>query len=460
MASGSKIRTLARHLDAAGAVLWVIGPRGRLVYVSAGAARWLEIEADSLIDRRAIASAPASDEPLDRLAASLSPPPGLTERGLMSARIAPVTAAGTELEPMAMRFLRIGVSSDVLTIALAGDFDESPLPAELVDAVAVRSQLEAYRKCQAAVAGIVTAGSSSHARRTRARIQVAAAARSHVGFFAPRGSGAETIAARIHQLSAPQEPIVTVEGPLMDAELLDATLTPLINQLADDTHAQGTALVRGLDETAAEAQARLAELLTSFPGRLRLLAICGEQPPVLREPLSGEESLLNEIPEPSGLSDRLIDVLSTLTVRLWPLTARVEDIPIVAAALVDARHAAGDGVAERLSRQALDALVTYPWPGDFDELDAAIRHAMRTTIQVAIGVEQLPLAIRSYRSASEQRSTSTPLLTLDEALQRYEQRLIDEAVQAADGNRAEAARRLGISRGKLLRRLRRNTGGE
>ena len=47
----------------------------------------------------------------------------------------------------------------------------------------------------------------------------------------------------------------------------------------------------------------------------------------------------------------------------------------------------------------------------------------------------------------------TQPVSLDDAVERYELRLIHEALEAAGGNRAEAARRLGISRARLLRKI-------
>ena len=70
-------------------------------------------------------------------------------------------------------------------------------------------------------------------------------------------------------------------------------------------------------------------------------------------------------------------MLSSLSIVCHGLTDRVEDIPLIANAMLDMRHAAGEGTAERITRAALDALVIYPWPRDLDELDEAIRHAVR-----------------------------------------------------------------------------------
>jgi transcriptional regulator with PAS, ATPase and Fis domain len=452
MAIGTKIRRLTRLLEGSDAPLWAIGPTGQLVYLSAACAEWLGVDVEKLVDRRSIAGAPVSDDPLDRLAASLSAPQGFASRGTASLRVQPPAVDAHRPAPVEVRFLRVGAGQSVLTIAVAGEFNDRTVDSELHDAVALRQRLDAWRKRHANLATIATAGVSAFARRMRRRLQVAASTRTDVAFCGPPGSGSESIAARIHQLSAPGESCVTVDGPLMDAELLDATLGPLVQQLSESAESKGTALVRGLDEMPHEAQQRLATLWNTFSGRLRLLALCGLRRTVLpgsvEEPADDEHASLDE---PSrGICAELVEVLSALTVVNQPLAARVEDIPLLATAMLDARHAAGEGHAERLSRAALDALVIYPWPKNLDELDESIRHAIGQSTGETIGIEHLPLAVRSYRPGEKPPLNS---ISLDDALERYELQLINEAVDAAGGNRAEAARRLGISRARLLRRL-------
>ncbi len=289
----------------------------------------------------------------------------------------------------------------------------------------------------------------------RRRFRVAASTRVDVGLFGPVGCGNEVVAQRIHQLSAPGESLVVVDGPLMDPELLDASMMPVLHQLTDSTEARASALVKGLDEMPMEAQQRLHSLLDTFAGRLRLLALCGPRPKTLAD--SSEQAdaadilgLHDEVPR--GICAGLIEILSSLSLVCHALADRVEDIPLMATAMLDSRHAAGEGTAERLSRAALDALVIYPWPGNVDELDESIRHAVRTAPGSSIGVEHLPLAVRSYRPG-ERSGVAKAIMPLDVAIQRYQRRLIHEALEAVDGNRAEAARQLGISRTRLLRKL-------
>ena len=290
MASGTKIRRFTRLLDDGDAPLWVIGSDGRLVYLSAACTDWLGVTGESLIDRRAIAGAPVSDDPLDRVAASLSPPQGFTHRGTASLKVQPPAAGDRRPEPLEVRYVRVGEGEDHLTIGVGGRFDDRSADPELQDAVALRQRLDAWRKRYASLANIATAGTSPAARRLRRRIRVAASTRTSVGLFGPTGCGSEAIAKRIHQLSAPGESIVTVDGPLMDAELIDATMMPVLHQLGESPEAQASVLVRGLDEMAAEAQYRLVSLLETFDDRLRLLALCRRRPPLLLEGKSNPDA--------------------------------------------------------------------------------------------------------------------------------------------------------------------------
>ncbi|MFK8111267.1 MAG: helix-turn-helix domain-containing protein [Rubripirellula sp.] len=457
MATGTKIRALSRLLDANEAPLWAISPSGVLIYLSAGCAKWLGVDLELLIDRRSVAGAPVSDDPLDQLAASLSPPVGLTERGSGSLKIQPPIVGEHRPEAIEVRFTRVGAGDSCLIIAVGGLFDDRSVDLELRDAVAIRQRLDGWRRRHAALATIAATGQSIASRRLRRRLKVAAKTRTDIGFFGRTGCGNESLALRVHQVSSPGESIVIVDGPLMDAELLDATLSSLVHQLTESSDAEATVLVRDLDEMPAEAQARLVALLETFLPRLRLLGLCGPRPAVLLEALDEESlSIDDRLADRAitGLCPDLIEILSALTVENPPLASRVDDVPMMATALLDARRAAGESsVAERISRAALDSLVVYPWPGNFDELDQAIRHAIRRSTGTSIGIEHLPLAVRSFRPGEDPARIKSKSISLDDAVSRYEQQLIQEALDAVDGNRAEAARQLGISRARLLRKI-------
>ncbi|WP_372896296.1 helix-turn-helix domain-containing protein [Stieleria sp.] len=457
MANSTKIRPLGRLIDKANSPFWVIGPDGRLVFLSAAVGDWLTVEPESLIGRRCLAGTSITDDPLDFLAASLAPPPGILKSGTASLLIQPTFpgAKSRRIAALDTRFVRLGQGDESITLAVAGSFQDHLADPVIDAAVVLRRQLDSWRRRHETIAQGVSVGNSRLAQRLGKQIRLAGTVRSDVLIVSPPGCFAESIAASVHQCSAAGEPIATIDGPLMDAELLDASLAAVIAHLADSETSRATAILKGIDQTPLEAQLRLVEHLRESNDRLRLIAIASDSAVVSSgadtEPNPDLDVFL-EASLPVGITPPLADHLCGLTIRLHPLADRIADLPMIATAMLDRRRAGGDGLADRFARAALDAMVIYPWPDNFRELDQAIRHAMRSCPGQVIGLEHLPLAIRSYRpneSVPKQQQT----IDLDQVVAQFESDLIREALESSAGNRAEAARKLNISRARLLRKL-------
>jgi len=93
----------------------------------------------------------------------------------------------------------------------------------------------------------------------------------------------------------------------------------------------------------------------------------------------------------------------------------------------------------------------YPWPGNVRELEHALEHAFILCRGKVIAREHLPAAIRDYDLFGKLKS-------LEKAVGRKpasEQKIL-EALQKAGGNKAKAARLLGINRRTLYRKLRKD----
>lgn len=132
---------------------------------------------------------------------------------------------------------------------------------------------------------------------------------------------------------------------------------------------------------------------------------------------------------------RLLDVLGATVVELPPLRLRTEDVEPLAKALTPA--------GTHWSRRALAVLRDHPWPGNVAELKLAVRTAATTAAGRAVGVDHLPAPVRPQ--AESRRLT---------ALERAEARVINDALAASGGNKAAAARQLGLSRPTLYAKLR------
>lgn len=432
-------RGLVKGLEASAEVCWALDANRQLIYINRAGLAWLGLEDDSLFGHVCHPGAPI-DSPLAALAICLAPPAGLLPG---AEAVVEVTSPGGQSRQV--RFLRWGEPPGGMYLAwgsgLAGagvaDADQS---LEAWRASWLRSWLSTWRRQRHDWAGAITAGASSIAIRLRGQVLVAAATRQHIAINGPRGSGGEMIARRIHSRMADggQDPLVVVDMPLMDAELLEATLSPAVAHLSGPTPRRVTLLLRGVDESPLEIQSAVLAFASRWGGAVRLIG--------LFRGAVASAVVAGEVTSAMGLA------MSVFEIPIEPLAARVEDLALIAAALVDHRHATGQGVGERFSRSALDRLLLYPWPDNYEELDAAIRHAVSVSRSAVIGEQDLPLVIRTYVARSTPAGEQV-VADLDQALRSFELDQIVKALRCSGGNRSAAAKRLGISRVRLIRRL-------
>ena len=100
----------------------------------------------------------------------------------------------------------------------------------------------------------------------------------------------------------------------------------------------------------------------------------------------------------------------------------------------------------------MDILIDHPWHGNCSELEDIIEASVVNCTNYEVTAADLPDAIRLARDADRHQRIPTVTPQLDQTLEDVEYLLISETLSATDGNKAEAARRLGISRARLIRR--------
>jgi DNA-binding NtrC family response regulator len=140
--------------------------------------------------------------------------------------------------------------------------------------------------------------------------------------------------------------------------------------------------------------------------------------------------------------------LNVIPIHLAPLRERREDILPLAHHFVD-RHAAEAGRRLQLAAEAEQVLLAHAWPGNVRELENAIERAVVLARSEAITPEDLLL----------EQGLASPTTggdgTLQESLDRAAAARIRAALETAKGQRAEAARTLGIERTTLYRMMKR-----
>ena len=141
--------------------------------------------------------------------------------------------------------------------------------------------------------------------------------------------------------------------------------------------------------------------------------------------------------------------LGVIEVALPPLRARRSDIPQLVA------HALASSPAKAVSEEAMALLQAYPWPGNVRELLHVVQRAAVMCGAEVIDVNDLPDAVREGRARGAVASPTDAYLDLPlrDAVALLERRMIEHALAKAGGNRAEAARSLGIARPQLYAKM-------
>src|ERR1700756_2334797 len=142
--------------------------------------------------------------------------------------------------------------------------------------------------------------------------------------------------------------------------------------------------------------------------------------------------------------------LNVVQIRLPPLKERKEDIPLLANAFLKEISQRDNKTFRPLSPEAMDALLRYDWPGNVRELKGAIDSGVTLAIGNQITVRDLPLTVRGASGGLAPREVGNQGLV---NIHDNETRLIIRALEETRGNRTEAAKKLGISRRTLHRRL-------
>jgi len=157
---------------------------------------------------------------------------------------------------------------------------------------------------------------------------------------------------------------------------------------------------------------------------------------------------LDELVRTGRLREDLLHRLNVLRIPVPPLRERRADIPPMAAHFLAQQEQRGLP-ARIVTPRAMRLLQDYGWPGNVRELANTMEQLSILAPLGAIDVEDLPENIRLPPEQSA-RAGDGPTLTL----QAMERRHVDAVLRQARGNRAAAARLLGIDRNTLVRKLR------
>jgi transcriptional regulator with PAS, ATPase and Fis domain len=291
--------------------------------------------------------------------------------------------------------------------------------------------------------------------------RIRALARSHatVLILGETGTGKELIARALHSLSpralGPFVPhnFGAIADTLVESELFGHTRGSFTGAHADrvglfEAAHQGTLFLDEIGDASPSVQSRLLRVLQE--GELRRVGDSRSRRVDVRILAATHRDLQGEVAAGRFRAD-LFYRLHVLTLIVPPLRERIEDIPLLSAyfliRLSRRDHAPVRGIRE----EALRALMDHTWPGNIRELMGVLERACHAldgegwVVRGSLGdnLGRAPALVRDRAEDLRQRTRA------------YEAEQIRTAIESHGGNKAHAARSLGLTRQGLWKKMRR-----
>ncbi|MFP3949077.1 MAG: sigma-54-dependent transcriptional regulator, partial [Longimicrobiales bacterium] len=353
-------------------------------------------------------------------------------------------------------------------------FLEKPLTPEAV-LVTVRGALEVSRARDLTRAlqkeigpDAQLVGVSPAMERVRNRIQKVGPSDARVLLTGESGTGKELAAAAIHGISERRGgPFVRVNSAAIPSELVESEMfghergaftgaTRRRRGRFELAH-QGTLFLDEVADLGHRAQAKLLRALES--GEIERV---GGSEPIevdVRIIAATNRDLRAEV-EAGQFREDLLFRLEVVPIDIPPLRERAEDVPVLLEYARERlrRHRGLTPVS--FDEEAIRALSRYPWPGNVRELLNLVERFTILHGAREIGIADVRSVVEDGGPGSEQGGPDGAYddddpRDLRERLDDYERDLIEGALEAAEGNVAEASRRLQTDRANLYRRMRR-----
>jgi two-component system, NtrC family, response regulator AtoC len=301
-------------------------------------------------------------------------------------------------------------------------------------------------------------GSTAAMQEVLDLVRAVAPSRSTVLITGESGTGKELIAKAIHNLSPRRNaPMVTVHCAALSPTLLESELFGHEKGAFTGAHerrigrfeqAQGGSLF--LDEIGEIDVATQVKLLR-FLGE-RTFERVGSNKTLTADVrlIAATNKNLAQLVKERAFREDLFFRLRVVEIQMPPLHDRRDDIPLLAHAFMAELAEENGKNVKGITPAAIEALTRYPWPGNVRELRTAMERAVVLCRGTEIDIADLPLAVRT---GSDEPMDGEPLASPELTVKEAEKQLIIRALKELNGNRSAAAKKLGMSRRTLHRKL-------
>jgi two-component system response regulator HydG len=272
------------------------------------------------------------------------------------------------------------------------------------------------------------------------------------------GTGKELVARALHELSPRRgAPFVAINCGAMPAPLLESELFGHVRGAFTDARSSrpglflqagaGTIFLDEVGEMPLEMQVKLLRVLQERT--LRPVGSDEEVPFEARVLTATNRDLETEVEERRFRED-LFYRINVVAITVPSLRDRSMDILLLAQHVLERIGARTSRPVPKLAPDVAKKLLDYDWPGNVRELENSIERATAICRGGEITIADLPTKIVNHTPRRiELPTVPEHMITLDEMERRY----VRQVLASVNGNKAHAARVLGIDRRSLYRRL-------
>ncbi|MDC0934726.1 sigma-54-dependent Fis family transcriptional regulator [Pirellulales bacterium] len=310
-----------------------------------------------------------------------------------------------------------------------------------------------------AAEGVQLIGDSAPIEAVRSTIRRIADTDLAILILGENGTGKEVVAQSIHYLSSRRDqPFIAVNCAALTETLLESELFGHEKGAFTDAHESragkfelasgGTLFLDEIGDMSLSGQSKLLRVLED-----KTVVRVGGSAPIHTEVriLAATNQDLGAMVREKRFREDLFFRLNVVSLELPPLRSRGEDVLLLAEFFLQTFCKTTGRRTPKFSAAVRKRLLGHGWPGNVRELRNLMERIAYLSTGDAVEVDDLAFIDAGSIDAGERISTDA---TLGDATRQFQQQYIQQVIDLAKGNMSNAAKRLGLHRSNLYRKMR------
>lgn len=251
------------------------------------------------------------------------------------------------------------------------------------------------------------------------------------------GNGKDAVAQSIYLKSKRNnEPFITIHCEL----LKEGQLTELLNEDFFRYHTNGIVYLKRMDRLDTYSQKELYQYINTSTGKMPRWIVS-----------SKDEIAIHE--RDATIDHDLFTLLGRLIIYIPPLRERVQDIEDLIPVFISEFHSKYSKQIVGIRQEAMKELIDYEWPRNVDQLKQVIEQLVLHSHSYYLEKEEVSSFMTLLKQRMEVNDVASNQIEVSGTLKEIEKQVITKVLEEEEMNQSKAAKRLGINRSTLWRKL-------